>query len=189
MNATRASESLMNINLRRAATLTYLATVLFSIAASMAPIAAAQSVSRAAPDSAELSLARAVGERLRRERGAFVVFPTFLAADGNPTEGSIEDYARRSILLDAFRKGAHTQYADTVAYMDDRRRPKLPDAERFSLTLAADPSIQGDTATVDVLLENLPKTVGAIQRNLFRYWFVRTGGQWEFLRRTLLYAT
>lgn len=179
----------MSDKLRRDALLRCVAAILLSMAVNRAPIAAAQTISRATPDSAEVELARAVGERLRREHGAFVVFPTFLAADGNAPEGSIEDYARRSTLLDALRKGAHTQYADTVAYMDDRRRPKLPDAERFFLTLAADPSIQGDTATVDVFRGRVPKTSGNIERNIFRYWFVRGRGHWEFLRRTLLYAT
>jgi len=183
-----ASENRMSLNLRRAAML-WCSTALLSLAVNRPLALAAQSVSRAAPDSAELALARAAGERLRRERGAFVVYPTFLAADGNPPEGSIEDYARRSILLDAFRKGAHTQYADTVAFTDDRRRAKLPDAERLVLTLASDPSIQGDTATVDVYWENIQKRFGPVERNVFRYWFGRVHGHWEFLRRTLLYAT
>jgi hypothetical protein len=174
--------------MKRTAALQCVAAILCSIAARTPPLAA-QTIARATPDSAEVSVARAVGERLRREHGSFVVFPTFLGTDGNAPEGSIEDFARRSTLLDVVRKAAHTQYADTMAYMDDRRRPKLPDTERFFLTLATDPSIQGDTATADVLLENVPKTVGAVERNLFRYWFVRTNGRWGFLRRTLLYAT
>jgi hypothetical protein len=151
--------------------------------------ATAQSVGSAIPDSAAVELARVVGERLRREHSAFVVFPTFLSSDGNAPEGSIEDYARRSILLDALRKGAHAQYADTLAYADDRLRPKLSTAERFFFTLAGEPSIQGDTATVDIVEGKAPRTVGTIERNVFRYWFVHSRGHWEFLRRTLLYAT
>jgi hypothetical protein len=174
---------------RRSTTLGYISVAVSLIAVSMPRHVAAQAAGRAIPDSAEVELARVVGERLRREHSAFVVFPTLLSSDGNAPEGSIEDFARRSILLDALRKGAHAQYADTLAYSDDRLRPKLSTAERFFFTLAGDPVIQGDTATVDIVEGKTPRTVGTIERNVFRYWFVHNRGRWEFLRRTLLYST
>ena len=179
----------MNATRRRSTTLGYISVAVSVIAASMPRHATAQSVGSAIPDSAAIELARVVGERLRREHSAFVVFPTFLSSDGNAPEGSIEDYARRSTLLDALRKGAHAQYADTLAYADDRLRPKLSTAERFFFTLAGEPPVQGDTATVDIVEGKAPRTVGTIERNVFRYWFVHSRGHWEFLRRTLLYAT
>jgi hypothetical protein len=178
----------MNATRRRATGLGY-SLAISLIAVSMPRHVAAQAAGRAIPDSAEVELARVVGERLRREHSAFVVFPTFLSADGSVPEGSIEDFARRSILLDSLRRGAHAQYADTLAYSDDRLRPKLSTAERFFFTLAGDPVIQGDTATVDIVEGKTPRTVGTIERNVFRYWFVHSRGHWEFLRRTLLYAT
>jgi hypothetical protein len=179
----------MSMTRRRPTRLGYISVAVSLIAVSTPRHAAAQTVGSAIPDSAEVELARVVGERLRREHGVFVVFPTFLSSDGNAPEGSIEDFARRSILLDALRKGAHAQYADTLAYSDDRLRPRLSTADRLFFTLAGEPSIQGDTATVDIVEGKTPKTVGTIERNVFRYWFVHSRGHWEFLRRTLLYAT
>jgi hypothetical protein len=148
-------------------------------------------IERTAEPSADASieLARVVGSKLRTERGPFVVYPTFLDRKAEPPRLDPPASTMATRLLEALREGAHTTYADTVAFKDANRRASLADSARYYFTLTAVPLIRGDTAYVDVFGGVAMKTDGPIEQDVMRYWFARRAGGWQFVRRQLLYAT
>jgi len=141
------------------------------------------------PGQVGVAVSRAVGEQVRREHGAFVVFPVFLDRDFDPASAAATELATRARLLEAFRQGGNAQYADTLAYMDDARRRLLADSALRFYTFEAEPSVRGDTAIVNVMDVRVLRTPGPVVREIVRYQFVLRAGRWQFIRRDVLYTT
>jgi len=138
---------------------------------------------------AKLDVARAGGEQVRRERRSLVVYPTFLDASANSPSLNAAERARAEQLLDAFRLGARAQYADTMRYRDRSMLAALQDSLRMIVTLTGEPSIERDSAFVDVLSELALREPGPVEIATYRYFFALRNGAWQFVRRMLTYVT
>ena len=99
-----------------------------------------------------VAVARAVGARVRVENGAgFVTLPKFLDVHENSRRPADARQARlMAALLEAFREGGKSQFADTLAFADSTRLSQLPDSATWLFTLSTEPSGHGDSATVEI---------------------------------------
>jgi hypothetical protein len=73
--------------------------------------------------------------------------------------------------------------------MDVARRRVLADSARRFFTFEAEPSILGDTATVDVMDVRVLASPGPVEREIVRYKFVLRARRWQFFRREVVYIT
>ncbi|MFL5613521.1 MAG: hypothetical protein ACJ796_07675 [Gemmatimonadaceae bacterium] len=138
---------------------------------------------------AMLEIAHAAGAQVRRERRSFVVYPTFLDASANVPSLEAAQRARAEQLLDAFRRGAEAQYVDTMHYHHRAALAALRDSLLMIVTLTGEPTVDHDSAYVDVLSQLMRKEPAPVEFATYRYFFTLRDGAWQFIRRILTYAT
>ena len=140
----------------------------------------------------DVELARATGRLVRNERvnsGGFVIYPTYLTqADTVPAALTQLDRRTMAVVLQAFRDGAQSRFADTAAWLLPTAST-LPDSARVYFTLNSAPSIRGDSGIVNVFRGKLLTTETLAERQVTQYVFVRRNGEWVFVRKALRYAT